>query len=69
VKCYDQVGVDRNGLTEGGEDMPESQVGCTEMYSEVSTAGKLRVQDDVRLFGICPESICIEELKSGMSVQ
>jgi len=61
VNCYDQVSVDRGGLNEDGLDLPESPVGSTELCSDVRTAGKLRVEDDVRIFDICPVSNCIKE--------
>ena len=61
MNCYDQVSADRGGLIEYGVDLPESPVGSTELRSDVRTAGKLRVEDDVRMFGICPVSDCIKE--------
>jgi len=42
-----------SGLIEDGADLSESRVGCTELYVDVRSAGKLRVKDDVRMFGIC----------------
>jgi len=50
-------------LTDDGVNLRESPVGCTELYSDVRTAGKFRAEDDVRIFGICPVTICIEEVK------
>ena len=69
MNCYDQVSVDRDELIEDGVDLSESPFGSTEFYSDVWTAGKLRVEDDVRMFGICPVSICIEEFQCGRLVQ
>jgi hypothetical protein len=44
-------------------DLPVSPVGSTELHSGVRTAGKVPVEDDVMMFGICAVSICIEDLQ------